>query len=988
MSYNIRTTLDVQDNLNIRLDANISGSLSVTGSINGNLNGTATSASYVLNAVSSSFAISSSFATTASFALSSSRSISSSFALSSSFAISSSRAISASYYQETDPIFVAKSASLATTGSNNFNGNQTITGSLIQGLEGNIATGENSHAEGSITKAIGNYSHAEGDFTQAKGDYSHAEGQETIASGSYSHAEGYQTIALANHQHVQGQWNATSLIPAAFIVGNGTDDSNRSNLIYAYDSTVEITGSLGVNGGITGSLQGTASWARNAQTASFALNGGVTQLLAGPNVTLSPTNGLGQVTVSATLSGSTSFNTATGSYGSFYDTTIQTNPVANIPRSMSFDSTDITNGVSISGSTSPFNTYIKTENAGIYNIQFSAQVEKTDSGTDVIVIWLRKNGIDLTDTATKLTLTGNGTKVVAAWNWFATSAANDYYQIIWSSADTGMRLYAEPADGTPGIPSVILTVNRVDQFLSNTGSFSGSFTGQFTGSLFGTSSWAQNALTSSFITSTGTNAFIQNGNSFGATALLGTNDNNNLAFETSGSVRMFISSSGRVGIGTITPGHGLDILTPSGDINYLRVAGNGVSNTNGNITLGNVTGTAGVFAPLLSSKSSNLSFPGMYFIGDGASGTDSGTTPMIRFDGRINNGAVSTRPLIGFSNVGVDVMTVLANGNVGIGALTPSTKLQVRGASSGSGTTAFRVENSNASASLTITDAGVVTTGGALIISNTATAAPVNGSATIQAAFGNHAGQFEIRPNNLSSLIYFSNGGSGGGMYLGTSRFFSTPFSVFASGSVIVGDYSSFANNTAAPARFAVSGSGAQTLVKVDSTTISNILNISSSGAVTISGSLNLNGQTVISTGSVTLTTGSITMPNRSAFRVFGASVTGIPASTTISGSATTVDYNQGNNYNNATGVYTAPVAGLYSVYYNGRTNSGATQQVIIYRNSITSSLMWETTGSNSGHFGVSSILNLAVNDTLRATVTVGTIQFDNNDNWGAAFIG
>ena len=40
MSYNIRTTLDVQDNLNIGLNANISGSLTVTGSINGNLNGT------------------------------------------------------------------------------------------------------------------------------------------------------------------------------------------------------------------------------------------------------------------------------------------------------------------------------------------------------------------------------------------------------------------------------------------------------------------------------------------------------------------------------------------------------------------------------------------------------------------------------------------------------------------------------------------------------------------------------------------------------------------------------------------------------------------------------------------------------------------------------------------------------------------------------------------------------------------------------------
>ena len=241
-----------------------------------------------------------------------------------------------------------------------------------------------------------------------------------------------------------------------------------------------------------------AATASIATSASYALNGGVTQLLAGPNIVLSPISGLGQVTITANLSGSTIFNTATGSYGSFYDTTTQTNPVANIPRSMSFNETDITNGVSISGSTSPFNTYIKTENPGVYNIQFSAQVEKTDSGTDVITIWLRKNGIDLTDSATKLTLSGNGTKVVAAWNWFVSSAANDYYQIIWVSADTGMRLYAEPINDTPGIPSVILTVNRVDQFLSNTGSFSGSFNGNFTGSLLGTASYATNALSASF----------------------------------------------------------------------------------------------------------------------------------------------------------------------------------------------------------------------------------------------------------------------------------------------------------------------------------------------------------------------------------------------------------------------------------------------------------------------------------------------------------
>jgi hypothetical protein len=297
--------------------------------------------------------------------------------------------------------------------------------------------------------------------------------------------------------------------PSSLVQGELAINVTDGRLFYGSGSgnTVKqfgVTSSYALNA-LSSSYALTASFVQNAVSASYALNGGVTQLLAGPNVTLSPTNGLGQVTVSATLSGSTIFNTATGSYGSFYDTTTQTNPVANIARSMSFNSTDITNGVSISGSTSPFNTYIKTTNAGVYNIQFSAQVDKTDGGTDDIVIWLRKNGIDLTDTATTLTLPTNNSKVVAAWNWFVTSAANDYYQIIWRSDDTDLRLLAEPISvNHPGIPSVILTVNRVDQFLSNTGSFSGSFTGVFTGSLQGTASFATtasyalNALSSSY----------------------------------------------------------------------------------------------------------------------------------------------------------------------------------------------------------------------------------------------------------------------------------------------------------------------------------------------------------------------------------------------------------------------------------------------------------------------------------------------------------
>jgi hypothetical protein len=65
-----------------------------------------------------------------------------------------------------------------------------------------------------------------------------------------------------------------------------------------------------------------------------------------------------------------------------------------------------------------------------------------------------------------------------------------------------------------------------------------------TGSLFGTAS---------FVNLSGLGGFVQGGNSFGAQALIGTNDNQSLALETSGSVRMFVSSSGNVGIGLTNP---------------------------------------------------------------------------------------------------------------------------------------------------------------------------------------------------------------------------------------------------------------------------------------------------------------------------------------------------------------------------------------------------------------------------------------------------
>ena len=117
--------------------------------------------------------------------------------------------------------------------------------------QGTIALGTTSHAEGIQTIASGSGAHVEGSNTIARGNGSHAEGYETLAIGLSSHAEGYGTIAEGDFQHTTGQFNISSSAQSAFIIGNGTDDGNRSNLLFAAGSQVQITGSLNVSGSIT-----------------------------------------------------------------------------------------------------------------------------------------------------------------------------------------------------------------------------------------------------------------------------------------------------------------------------------------------------------------------------------------------------------------------------------------------------------------------------------------------------------------------------------------------------------------------------------------------------------------------------------------------------------------------------------------------------------------------------------------------------------------
>jgi hypothetical protein len=141
---------------------------------------------------------------------------------------------------------------------------------------------------------------------------------------------------------------------------------------------------------------------------------------------------------------------------------------------------------------------------------------------------------------------------------------------------------------------------------------------------------------------------------------------------------------------------------------------------------------------------------------------------------------------------------------------------------------------------------------------------------------------------------------------------------------------------------------------------------------------------------------GNLTMNNRPAFRVIGNGGS-ITATTTLTSSHWTLDYQQGSALNTTTGIFTAPIAGLYQVNLVMRTNSntsGTISQAIVRKTAasggaVTSQAMLEFAANTTmNHTGVSTIVKMALNDTLKVDVTAGTLSFDGNDNWSVAYIG
>jgi hypothetical protein len=212
-------------------------------------------------------------------------------------------------------------------------------------------------------------------------------------------------------------------------------------------------------------------------------------------------------------------------YGTFYNTTTETVGIINTAYPLNFDTTDLSNGVTVAttaavvtGSIALFvltvtavtsgtlsigqvisgtgvtagtrivafvsgsggvgtytvdksqtvlsttisatkSTRITVAADGVYNFQFSAQLDKTSSSAKDVWIWARIDDVDVPDSAGKITLSGSNAATITSWNYVYNLSANSYFELMWAAEDTDCIMPSTPASSfVPSIPALIMTV--------------------------------------------------------------------------------------------------------------------------------------------------------------------------------------------------------------------------------------------------------------------------------------------------------------------------------------------------------------------------------------------------------------------------------------------------------------------------------------------------------------------------------------------------
>ena len=147
-------------------------------------------------------------------------------------------------------------------------------------------------------------------------------------------------------------------------------------------------------------------------------------------------------------------------YGAFAKTVGVALSATNTATAITFNTTTVSNGVSIGSPTSR----VVVSRSGLYNLSMSFQLSSSSSSIKDVYLWVRKNGVDLPNSTIVHSLESNSAKTVQSRSMTVSLNANDYIELYWGSPDNNVSLSAIAATSfSPATPSVILSVNQIQQ---------------------------------------------------------------------------------------------------------------------------------------------------------------------------------------------------------------------------------------------------------------------------------------------------------------------------------------------------------------------------------------------------------------------------------------------------------------------------------------------------------------------------------------------
>lgn len=148
-------------------------------------------------------------------------------------------------------------------------------------------------------------------------------------------------------------------------------------------------------------------------------------------------------------------------YGEFTKTTTQIPAVINTAYALTFDNTQVANGVSIGSPSSR----IYIEQAGLYNISCSVQITSTNASQKAIWVWVKLNGVtNFANSARIASSSLNNGYLVVSLNEVSSFLANDYIEIMYATNDINISVSTVAATAfAPAAPASILSVTQLEQ---------------------------------------------------------------------------------------------------------------------------------------------------------------------------------------------------------------------------------------------------------------------------------------------------------------------------------------------------------------------------------------------------------------------------------------------------------------------------------------------------------------------------------------------